>query len=230
MERSEISKTLSYSVLKATLPKFLSGEGKVRDLMCMSTRPRTMNKHPLSAVSVNTGVKTPGTTMSSKKDSRQNMSSEKARNLALDVLKTQVNPLVEEAREFVRKVRKLESCIFKTDLYPNLTVPELRKALNEFYNDPNMDYNYEKPYKLRRWELVEALHRYKFQGGGTARMQLKALKPNQAQQILMHLDRAAKKATTLFTIAGGKDAILEPLVPLVLRSELSLIAKVLESY
>lgn len=196
----------------------------------MSTGPRTMNKHPLSAISVNTGVKTSRTTISSKKDSRRNMSSEKARNLALDVLKTQVHPLVEEAREFVRKVRKLESCILKTDLYPNMTVLELRKALHEFSNDPDVEYNYEKPYKMRRWELVEALHRYKFQGGGTARMQLKALKPNQAQQILRHLDRAAKKAATLFIIAGGKDTILEPLVPLVLRSELSQIAKVLESY
>ena len=56
------------------------------------------------------------------------------------------------------------------------------------------------------------------------------LRPKQAQQILRHLDRAAKKAATLFIIAGGKDAILEPLVPLVLRSELSQIAKVLESY
>ena len=230
VERSEISKTLSCSFLKETLPKFLSGEGKVRDLVCMSTRPRTMNKRPLSAVSVNIGVKTSGKAMSSKKDPRQNMSSDQAKNLALDVLKTQVHPLVEEAREFVRKVRSLESCIFKTDLYPTMTVVELRKALDKFSNDPDVEYNYEKPYKMRRWELVEALHRYKFQGGGTARMQLKALKPKQAQQILRHLDRAAKKAATLFIIAGGKDAILEPLVPLVLRSELSQIAKVLESY
>jgi hypothetical protein len=77
-----------------------------------------------------------------------------------------------------------------------MTVVELRKALDKFSNDPDVEYNYEKPYKMRRWELVEALHRYKFQGGGTARMQLKALKPKQAQQILRHLDRAAKKAAT----------------------------------
>lgn len=230
VDRSEASNSLSTSFLKATLPRFISGEGKVRDLVFMSRgNYRSPVKHPLSTISFNTGTKK--VSRVSKKISGQEIDAEKAKNRALDVLKTELDPLLEKAHEHVARVQKLHDCILNPDLYPNMSVAELKKALNKYCKDPDVEYKYEKkPYKMRRWELVKALHEYKFQGGGMVRMQLRALKLGHAQHILVDLDRVAKKATELFIVAGEEETIAGSIVPLGLRNELKRVLAVLARY